>query len=377
MMGARSRALAISVSLAAITLLVACASGPDKPKPTPLEPLSPQVAGRQVWSTRLDGVMAPIIVSTSGGAFTLAAADGTVVALAADTGRELWRADAGEKLGSSAGSDGRYTSVVTRDNELLTLEAGRVLWRDALKARVTTPPLVAGERVFVMGVDRVVHAYDVRDGRKLWTFQRPGDALTLAQPGVVSPFKDTLLVGQGPRLVGLDPLRGNVRWEVVLASPRGTNEVERLADLVGPAARHGDTVCARAFQSAVGCVDAERGTLSWSKNVGGTSNVGADDQFVYGADASGRITAWRITNGDVAWTSERLLYRGLSGPVALGKTVVFGDLEGQVHFLARDSGQPVLRLPTDGSPVIAAPALSGSTVLVVTRAGGVFAFRLE
>ena len=252
MMGARSRALAISVSLAAITLLVACASGPDKPKPTPLEPLSPQVAGRQVWSTRLDGVMAPIIVSTSGGAFTLAAADGTVVALAADTGRELWRADAGEKLGSSAGSDGRYTSVVTRDNELLTLEAGRVLWRDALKARVTTPPLVAGERVFVMGVDRVVHAYDVRDGRKLWTFQRPGDALTLAQPGVVSPFKDTLLVGQGPRLVGLDPLRGNVRWEVVLASPRGTNEVERLADLVGPAARHGDTVCARAFQSAVG-----------------------------------------------------------------------------------------------------------------------------
>jgi len=377
MRGARFRALATWASSAGAALLFACSSSPDKPQPTPLEAVSPQIAGRQVWSARFEGAIPPVIVSVSGGAFTLAAADGTVVALAPESGRELWRADVGEKLGSSAGGDGRYASVVTRDNELITLESGRVLWREPMKARVTTPPLVAGERVFVMGVDRVVHAFDVRDGRKLWTVQRPGDALTLALAGVIGPFKDTLLVGQGPRLVAVDPLRGNMRWEIPLASPRGTNEVERLADLVGPAARNGDTVCARAFQSAVGCANAERGTLLWSKNVGGTASVAADDQYVFGADASGRITAWRIANGDVAWTSEKMLYRGLSGPVAFGKAVVFGDVEGQVHFLARDSGQPLLRLPTDGSPVIGPPALSGSTMLVVTRAGGVFAFRLE
>jgi outer membrane protein assembly factor BamB len=378
MTGARLRALAIgaAASVSAV-LLVACSSSPDKPQPTPLEPVSPQLSGRQVWSARLPGVISPVMV-LGAGPFTLAGSDGTVLALAPENGSELWRADIGEKLGSGAGSDGRYASVVTRDNELITLDAGRVLWRERLQARVTTPPLVAGERVFVMGVDRVVHAFDVRDGRRLWTLQRPGDALTLAQPGVVAPFKDTLLVGQGPRLAAVDPLRGGVRSETALASPRGTNEVERLADLVGPAARNGDTVCARAFQSAVGCVNAERGTLLWSKNVGGTASIGIDDQYVYGADASGRITAWRIANGDVAWTSEKLLYRGLSGPLALGKkAVVFGDVEGQLHFLARDTGQPLLRLPTDGSPVIGTPALSGSTMLVATRAGGVFAFRLE
>jgi len=46
-----------------------------------------------------------------------------------------------------------------------------------------------------------------------------------------------LLVGQGQRLTGVDPLRGSVRWEVPLANPRGTNEVERVADLVGPLSR--------------------------------------------------------------------------------------------------------------------------------------------
>jgi outer membrane protein assembly factor BamB len=48
-----------------------------------------------------------------------------------------------------------------------------------------------------------------------------------------------------------------------------------------------------------------------------------------------------------------------------------------VHFLARDTGTTQLRLPTDGSPVVTAPVVAGKTIAVVTRNGGVFAFRPE
>jgi outer membrane protein assembly factor BamB len=34
-------------------------------------------------------------------------------------------------------------------------------------------------------------------------------------------------------------------------------------------------------------------------------------------------------------------------------------------------------LPTDGSAILSAPVISGTTMLVVTKAGGVFAFRPE
>ena len=363
--------------LCAGPLLAGCALGPDKPKPKPLLEFAPQIAGKVVWQQRLDGVGFPLAVAVNEGVFTLAGNDGTVMALQADTGREVWRASAGGKLSAGVGTDGRFAAVVTRDGELVTLEAGRVKWRKALGSRVTTTPLVAGERVFVLGVDRSVSAFDALDGRKLWTVQRPGDPLTLSQAGVLVAFKDTLVVGQGPRLAGLDPLRGAVRWEVPVATPRGANEVERLADLVGPAARFGNVLCARAFQSAVGCVNAERGTLVWTKNTGGTDAVAGDDEYVFGADASDRMTAWRILNGEVAWTNETLLYRGLGAPLSVGKTLVFGDAEGRLHWLSRDKGEPLLRLTTDGSPVMGAPVVSGSTMLVVTRAGGVFAFRPE
>jgi outer membrane assembly lipoprotein YfgL len=359
--------------LATVVALGGC--GSDKPKPTPLEAITPQIAGRAVWERRVDALPFVLMPSARSEAFVVAGGDGGVVALAARDGAEQWRGSAGARLSAGVGSDGRYAAVVTRDNELVVMDRGEVKWRTRLGSLVATAPLVAGERVFVMGVDRVVQAYDVLDGRYLWTLRRPGEPLTLSQPGVVGAFKDTLLVGQGQRLTGVDPLRGSVRWEVAIANPRGTNEVERVADLVGPAARAGDVVCARAFQSAVGCANVQSGTLLWSKNIGGAQAVGADAELVAGADGSGRITAWKAASGDLAWTAEQLLHRDLSGLLVIGRTVIVGDFEGQVHFLDRANGKTLLRLPTDGSPVIGAPVALGNTVLVATKKGGLFAFR--
>ncbi|UUX97025.1 outer membrane protein assembly factor BamB [Aquabacterium sp. J223] len=379
----RRRAPAAAL-MAGLLLLGGCSSfnpltwfGADKPKPAALEAVaSPQNIVRPAWSLRLAAVDFALQPAEVQGRLFVAGGDGTVLALDAASGREQWRGSAGGKLSAGVGSDGRHVAVVTADGELVVLEVGQVRWRQRLASRVSTPPLVAGERVFVVGVDRVVHAFDALDGRRLWTFQRPTDALTLSQPGVLAAWQDTLLVGQGPRLVGLDPLRGSVRWEVPMASPRGTNEVERLADLVGPPVRLGDVFCARAFQSAVGCARADRGTLGWSRNVGGVQAIGGDEQLLFGADGSDRLSAWRTGSGEVAWTAERLLHRRLSAPVALPRAVAVGDFEGQLHLLSRDGGQTLQRLATDGTQVVHLARHSGG-LLVVTRGGGLFSFAAE
>ena len=379
-LGHRCAALAASAAL-----LAGCAS--DAPKPAPLESYTPKIAARLVWSVKLGGGGSsslpgfgwfsspppPTLLSPAvrGDTVFVATPDGDVAALALDSGAVRWRASVGTKVSAGAGSDGRHTSVVTRANEVVTFDGDREVWRKRVPSAVVTPPLVAGERVFVMGVDRAVHAFDAVDGRRLWSMQRPGDALTLAQPGVLT------VVGQGPRLAGIDPLRGTLRWEVSLASPRGTNEVERLADLVGPAARVGDRLCARAFQAAVACADAARGVLLWTRNLGGTDAVAADGQGVFGADASDRVSGWSATTGDVLWTHENLLRRGLGGALAVGPVVVFGDAEGYVHFLSTASGELQLRAATDGTPIHGAPVAAGGTLLVTTQGGGLFAFRPE
>ena len=349
--------------------------GPDRPKPKDLEPIVAPITVRPVWNQSIGAVEFPLTIAVNGNVLTLAATDGTVLALEAESGRALWRSNVGARISAGVGSDGTIASVVTRDGDLVALEGGHVKWKKPLGVRVATAPLVAGARIFVLGVDRSVHAFDAADGVKLWQVQRPGDPLTLQQTGVIAAFKDTLIVGQGPRMAGVDPSTSTLRWEVPLGSPRGANEVERLADLVGPVVRVGDLVCARSFQAAVGCVDAQLGNIAWTKTVGGTDAIGGDAEMLFGADASDRITAWRTPTGDIAWTSESLMFRGLGAPGVVGQSVVFGDLEGTLHWFSRAKGESQARVSTDGGAIATPPVTVGGVLVVVTRKGGVFAFR--
>ena len=368
--GARAAALLGAVVLAGCSLF-----GPDKPKPKPLEPITAPITVRPAWNLSLGAVQFPLTVAVNGNVLTMAGSDGGVIAIDAESGRALWRGNVGAKVSAGVGSDGKVTALVTRAGELVALENGEVTWKKPLGVRVATAPLVAGGRVFVLGVDRTVQAFDAGDGAKLWQVQRPGDPLTLSQSGVITAFKDTLVAGQGPRMAGIDPLSSTFRWEVPLGSPRGANEVERLADLIGPAVRTGDLVCARSFQAAVGCVDAQRGQVAWTKAIGGTDAIAGDLELIFGADAADRLTAWRTASGDVAWTSEALMFRGLGPPAVIARSVVFGDADGTLHWLSRDKGEAQARVSTDGSALSVPPVSIGGLLVVVTRSGGVFAFR--
>ena len=379
-MRAVRRSRAAIVALLAAAFATGCSNfwnpfGPDRPKPKDLEPIAAPITVREAWRQNFGKVEFPLTVAVNGTTLTMATSDGTVLAFEGETGRTLWRTSVGSAISAGVGSDGTVAAVVTREGNLVALDSARIRWTKPLGVRVATAPLVAGGRIFVLGVDRSVHAFDAADGLKLWQVARPGDALTLQQTGVVTAFKDTLVVGQGPRMAGVDPNTSMLRWEVPLGSPRGANEVERLADLVGPVVRVGDLVCARSFQAAVGCVDAQAGNVAWTKTVGGTDAIAGDAEQLFGADASDRMTSWKTSTGDIVWTNESLMFRRLGAPAAIAQSVVYGDYDGTLHWFSRSKGESQARLATDGSPITVPPVSVGGVVVVVTRGGGVFAFR--
>jgi outer membrane assembly lipoprotein YfgL len=359
----------------AFLLLSACASGPDRPKPLDLGPNPALQNVRQIWSAQIGIVDFSLQPKVVGNAVTLASSDGQVVALDTRSGARLWSTDVGSTVSAGVGFDGRFAALVTRTNELIIIEDGKVNWRTRVGAQVLTSPLVAGERVFVLGADRSLAAYDAKTGRKLWLTQRPGEPLVLRQAGVLTAVGNTLVVGSAGHLLGVDPLSGTVQWDAAVATPRGTNDIERLVDLVGGFARSGDLVCVRAFQSAVSCVDTKRGAVLWKKTSVGSVGLAGDGENVYGADETGRLVAWRQADGESRWTADSLRYRQLSTPLVLGRSVVIGDESGLVHLLAKADGSSLTRLSTDGSAVTVTPVDANGTLLVVTRKGGVFGFQ--
>lgn len=331
---------------------------------------------RQAWAARIgkvDGL--PLDVHSAGNVVTVASADGVVAAIDARTGGDVWRTSLGEPLSAGVGSDGKSTAVVSRNNALIVLDAGHERWRQPLAAQVYTPPLVAGGRVFVLSTDRSLAAYDAATGRKLWSQQRPGDPLVLRHAGVLLAVGDTLVAGLSGRLVGLNPDNGSIRWEAPLGSSRGTNDVERLVELVGRVSRVGESVCARAFQASVGCVNAARGVGAWTQPASGAEGVHGDGEAVFGVESNGTVIAWRRSDGSRLWVTDRLKHRKLSAPLLLGRSVVVGDDAGLLHLLSRADGSPLNRLATDGTGIAAAPVAAADTLVVVTRSGNIYGFR--
>lgn len=373
-----SRAYSAIVLIAVLGSLGGCSffgGGPAKPQPAELQPVSGVVSARQVWSNRVGKVDFPLETGVSGASMAVASGDGTVALLDTQTGRDFWRLALNTPLAAGAGNDGKVVAVVSKTNEVIALQDGKEIWRQKLAAQAFTAPFVAGGRIFVLAGDRSVIAFDGQNGRKLWTQQRPNEPLILRQSGVMLAVGDTLVVGLAGRLAGLNPSTGGIRWEAPIATPRGINDVERLVDLVGRVSRQGDVVCARAFQASVGCVNAARGNLLWSKPANGVQGIDGDDRFVFGTEADGTVNAWRRADGERAWSTDRLRYRGLSAPLVVGRSIAIGDFSGYIHLLSREDGSLLNRLPTDGTAIAATPVLAGNTLIAVTQGGGIYGFQ--
>ena len=364
------------LALTLVLVLQACASS-DKPKPTALEANPAQLGVKELWRASVGDTALPLEVRVVGAQVLLASTQGDISALDARSGKQLWRASVGAPLSAGVGSDGDTVAVVTRENQLVALREGKEVWRQKLPSLTLTAPLVAGARVFLLSADRTVSAFDAATGRKLWLQQRPGDALVLGQPGILAAVGDTLLATQSGRLLGLNPQNGAVRWDAAVAVGRGVNEVERLVDLVAGTSRVGSNLCLRAFQSSVACVDAQAGRTLWTKPASGASGIAGDASTVFGAESDGKLVAWRRSDGEKLWTSEKLRFRGLSAPVFAGRALAVGDSEGFVHFLSPKDGALLARVASDGSPIALAPVWVEDTLVAVTQRGTVIGFRPE
>lgn len=371
--------LALGAGLAC-TLLPACSmfsSSSSAPEPKALPANPAQVGAQLAWRVQAGALGSTTGAQVQHGQLLVSNAAGDVSIFDAQ-GRLVGRTAFGQTLITTPGFDGTRLAAVTQNNDLLVFAAGKQLWRQHLPAQSYTAPVVAGERVFVLLADRSVLAFDGDSGAKLWHAQRSSsqeDALNLNQAGVLLPVGDTLVAGLGRFLQGLEPNSGNLRWSKTVANPRSTNAVERLADLVAPAYRDGSVVCARAYQVGVACIDTLSQDLQWAKPSAGAVGLGGNAQAVFGSDSDGRVRAWSRERGLPLWVNDQLLLRHLSNPVAWGKYAVLGDAQGRVYFFNAADGALQEYQSTDGAAVQNTLLFAGQLV-TVSRAGGVFAWRL-
>lgn len=355
---------------------------PDNP-PTPLKDIKQNVDAKVLWQASVgasaDYDFTPAVYA---GAVFAASQSGELSKLDATNGKQIWQVNAGENISGGVGAGEGLVLVGTSKGEVLAFDdkTGKALWKSKVASEILSAPKVAKGMVVVRSGDSRIYGLDEADGKRKWVYERVTPTLSIrSSAGVVVDDTGAVFAGfAGGKLVALNSQEGKVYWEVTVALPKGTTEIERIADITSLPVVDGRYVYAAAFQGRVVGIERASGQLLWNRDLSSYNGLAADGSVVYVTQSNGAVYSLDYSSGRSFWRQGDLLYRQVSAPVALGRYAVVGDVEGWVHFLARDEGAISGRVKTDNSAIMPQPVLiANDTVLVQTRGGGLFAIALK
>ena len=371
-----SRFVRHSASVLALLAVAGCSmfsSSDARYEPAELTQYSAAVAARQAWSVSVGSGsgygFAPAVV----GDFVYAATpNGNVAKVALNSGQVIWQTQAGTRLSAGAGSDGQTTAVAAADGTVVAFDdQGREKWQSKATSEVNIPPAVGAGIVAVRSSDYRTQAFDINTGELRWSVQRPGPALALKTAMQMLVIDGMLVTGlPNGKLMIIDAASGNVQWEGTVSVSQGATDLERISDVVGAPQTQGPLLCGVTYQGRMACFDISQGGYTvWAQNFSSNTGMATDPVHAYAANQRDTVVAFNLVDGNEVWRQDALRNRRLTGPAVVPQAVAVGDLEGYVHFLAREDGQLLGRLSVGGGAIVSPLVGTPRGVLVQTGSG--------
>jgi outer membrane protein assembly factor BamB len=364
--------------------LSACDNSKAVDPPAKLVDIKPVLQVKKLWSESLGGggdhLRLGLQPSVIGNVIYAAGHKGEVVALSADTGRQLWSVKTRLELSAGPAAADDMVVIGSANGDLVVLEAdsGKQRWRHQLSGEMLSKALIGNGLVIARTVDGRLQALNAADGSVRWTVEEAVPRLSLR--GTARPILagDAVVAGfDNGKLMAVDANTGDTLWSVTIDSPTGRNELDRLADIDAAAAYSGKDVFVAGFQGRVAMLDMDNGQVWWAKEASSYRGFGLDDQVLYLTNANGVITALRRVDGNQQWETEALRQRGLTAPAIVGDSLVVGDYEGYLHWLSKVDGSLQARAKTDGERITNAPLVADGRIFVQTDSGKLIAFETK
>ena len=351
--------------------------------PTELKDIHATIDAKLLWQAGIGASPEYDFTPAQDGKAVFAASqDGDVVRINAVTGAVEWKVSSGQKLSGGTGAGSNLVLVGTPKGEVLAFDqaSGKPLWKAKVAGEVLSAPKVFQDVVVVRSGDSRIYGLDAIDGKRKWVYERATPALSLrSSAGVVIDDGGIVFAGfAGGKVVAVNAPDGKVFWEAAVALPKGTTEIERIADVTSLPVPDGRFVYASAYNGRTVGIERNSGRVLWNRDISSYNGLAVDGSTVYVTQSNGAIYALDYSTGKSFWRQGGLQWRQTSAPITVGRTAMLGDFEGYVHFLSRDDGDFVARLKLDGSAIMPqANLLNSSTALLQTRGGGIFAVNLK
>ena len=267
-----------------------------------------QETGAIAWHVRLDNRLTDATPALEGQVLFVAAHSTALEALDANTGKVYWTVETGQKIQAPPLVVGSRVLVATLLSLwVLDTASGRVLWtfhHGAVAWPTIGSPAVSGNVVYIgLGTGTRLWALDLDNGHVAWSYDT-GDRIT-SEP-LVEGNRVYIATWHGS-IIALDRSNGQKRWSYLLNTAQSWN----LVDGVG-----GSMALARGrlyvgdYRGVLLCIDAQHGRLIWRFATGAqilampvvTDDrvyIGSGDGYFYALDTRTGRPAWRYATGEI------------------------------------------------------------------------------
>ncbi|MBC7248594.1 MAG: PQQ-binding-like beta-propeller repeat protein [Actinobacteria bacterium] len=315
---------------------------------------------RELWGTRLESepVGPPAVV---GGRVYVCCRNGFLYCLELESGRPLWRYEAGSGFTSMPAVSEEGIIAGTVDGRVLCVGAGgKLAWKVEVGGAVPATPVPQGGRVFFGSMDGSLYCVDAGNGKRRWTFQ--ADTPIAMSPCVYEG--QVFAVTEEGDLLALDERNGRLVW---------TYRCEEMPASF-PVADEGRVY--QATETTLHCAEAQSGKRLWSRFIGSriVSNPalrGNQVQVVQGwEDSPSTAIALDARTGDPLWSVASGETSGWTWLFATTRDVYLAG-PGQLRAVLAESGTPTMRW--DGEGILPETlTVSRDRILVATDSRKVF-----
>ncbi|MCL1478676.1 outer membrane protein assembly factor BamB [Marinobacter sp. M3C] len=376
---------ASAVVLIAAALVIGCSANDTFEQPAQLPDVNQQVSFERVWDVTVgdghDGEFLYLAPLNAGDVVYAASADGELLALNAETGKQIWENSVKDRIFAGVGGDDKQLYLVSRDADLLALsrEDGSELWRASLPTEVLSAPQSNGSLVVVQTTDGRVLAFNAADGEKRWQYDSVVPALSVRASAAPLVGADVIISGfANGKLLALSAESGQPLWQYEVGAPQGRTELERLVDITSQPLVLENAILAVGYQGKLALIDLRTGNDIWSKTASSLYSPMVSNGNIFLASANGDLVAMRGSDRRDLWTQDKLAWRQLTQPVPLDDYLVVGDFDGYLHVVSQESGELVGQMKFDGDGIrVPAQRLSNGNLLIFGNGGKLAAYKLQ
>jgi len=223
------------------------------------------------------------------------------------------------------GLDGSFYSV-NADN-------GTLIWKFETSHEIVSEPLLVNGVIYFLNAANALFSLDAETGKQLWVYNRQETAAKMTIRGGSRPSYSAgnLYVGfSDGSLVSLNSKTGTPQWEILL------NKNLRFKDIDSSPVIDGDLIYINSYDDKVYCVSKNNGQIIWKSDFGGsTTPLISGDKLIVGSSRQ-QLASLNKQNGALNWKKE---LSGIStDPVTAKGFVLIGESQGKLKLFDLLSG---------------------------------------